>query len=99
MGLPNLPMPLVIMLGLCAYCLVTCTLHVLAHRSHMRTRRHDLLVQIKSKRLEYERQLVDRQKALMADYDDGDVNANLVDDDMVAGRIARDTGGERRRAA
>lgn len=68
-NLANLPLPLLILLGLLGYAVVTQTLYVLAHRSHMRTRRHDLLVNIKTKRLEYERQLYERQKALMADYD------------------------------
>ncbi|MEM1446484.1 MAG: hypothetical protein AAGF84_10535 [Planctomycetota bacterium] len=93
MGLSNLPLPMVIFLGLLAYALVSCTLYVLAHRSHMRTRRHDLLVQIKTTRLEYERQLMERQKALMADYE---VLDDLVE---VVGHIEPDSDADLRQAA
>ncbi|MEM7577028.1 MAG: hypothetical protein AAF328_06080 [Planctomycetota bacterium] len=100
MGLSNLtslPLPMILLLGLFTYALVTCTLYVLAHRTHMRTRRHDLLVKIKSTRLEYERQLMERQKALMADYDvydDGPLDVNGV-----AGQIEPETDAALRKAA
>lgn len=75
-----------ILLGLLTYALVSCTLQVLAHRAHMRIRRHELLVKIKSTRLEYERQMMERQKALMADYDVVEDGAHTADG--VAGQIA-----------
>ncbi|MEM8495353.1 MAG: hypothetical protein AAF663_08210 [Planctomycetota bacterium] len=93
-ALTNLPLPMVILLGVFAYALVSCVLYVLAHRSHMRTRRHDLLVQIKTTRLEYERQLMERQKALMADYD---VYEDFPDD--VAGHIHPEASTPQQRAA
>lgn len=72
------------------YAMVTAILSVLAHRSHMRTRRHDLLVNIKSRRLEYERMLADRQKSLQADYANSDVEL-VMDASDIAGAIGPET--------
>ncbi len=95
--MPELPLWLGLILGALVYALVTAVLTVLAHRSHMRTRRHDLLVNIKTRRLEYERQLMDRQRALQADYAKSDVE--LIEDDppALAGSIT--PAGETRAAA
>ncbi len=83
----DLPLSLVLVLCGLAYAAVTSSLLVLAHRSHMRTRRHDLVVQIQTRRLWYEKSLMERQKSLQADYASSDVE--LVDDEpAVAGRVA-----------
>lgn len=72
--MPALPMPMVLLLLVLGYAVVTVSLKVLAHRVHMRTRRHDLLVRIQSRRLSYELQLIERQRSLRADYEHSDVD-------------------------